>query len=502
MYTFSYRLMAFLMGLGLFLFCPPSQVWGQKPKRSIPRIEYAKKSLFQIPKERIHQFGYLLVPEDRTRADSKIIRLPFFHFKSRSSQPAPDPIIMTLGGPGTSSMQLARYTNYYSYLDDRDLIIFEQRGTQYAQPSLNCPELAKAIQLGISQNLKDTELIEKKRIASQKCQDKLRKKGIQLNAYHTEAIAADMEDLRKLLGIESYNFYGLSYSTKIAQVLMRDYPAAIRSVVMDSPLPLESHYDAENTRNLWEASIALLQDCAEDTLCNTTFPELKSRFLEFMEAANKQALSLSVKQPKSGEEVTYQLGAYEMLALIYPSNTYEIPDMPWRLEQVMGGDYAYLKEQIKSFAEGTPQGIGLGMRLSVWCSEELPFVTDSLLESQQSLAGALKETSPLLYEQAICDVWQVKVRPAQEDKAVLSKLPVLLISGAFDPDTPPRWAANMLSNLPHAFHLVFQGYHHTPSTFWDNPCGMHTVQAFFQNPHQMPALDCFEQIKKPSYRLE
>ena len=34
---------------------------------------------------------------------------------------------------------------YYKYLDDRDFILFEQRGTQYAKPSLDCPEWSQAI---------------------------------------------------------------------------------------------------------------------------------------------------------------------------------------------------------------------------------------------------------------------------------------------------------------------------------------------------------------------
>jgi pimeloyl-ACP methyl ester carboxylesterase len=53
----------------------------------------------------------------------------------------------------------------------------------------------------------------------------------------------------------------LSYGTKIAQTLLRDYPEGIRSVVMDSPLPLEVNYDEESVGNLLESWELIFRDC-------------------------------------------------------------------------------------------------------------------------------------------------------------------------------------------------------------------------------------------------
>ena len=80
--------------------------------------------------------------------------------------------------------------------------------------------------------------------------DRLAKEGIDFNGYNTNEIAADINDLANVLEIEEYNLLTISYSTKIAQVLIRDYPEKIRSVVMDSPLPLEASYDEESVKNL------------------------------------------------------------------------------------------------------------------------------------------------------------------------------------------------------------------------------------------------------------
>ena len=42
-----------------------------------------------------------------------------------------------------------------------------------------------------------------------------------------------------MLGYNRYNVFGLSYGTYLAQTLMRDHPEGIRSVILDSAVPIE-----------------------------------------------------------------------------------------------------------------------------------------------------------------------------------------------------------------------------------------------------------------------
>lgn len=215
-----------------------------------PRFITAKMPPIGIKKDQEYQFGYLIVPENRTDPQSKSIQLPVYIFKSRNPNPKADPIIYTVGGPGYTTMTSAPYMNYYSYLDDRDFILFEQRGTLYSKPHLDCPEWSKAISITNSPNFAKAKKDSILKVAASECRDRLIAKGIDLNGYHTQEIAADIADLRKVLGLKSYNLLTISYSTKIAQVLMRDYPEGIRSVVMDGALPLASKYDEESNFNL------------------------------------------------------------------------------------------------------------------------------------------------------------------------------------------------------------------------------------------------------------
>lgn len=123
-------------------------------------------------------FGYLEVPENRQNLNTKTIKLPIYIFKSRSKNPSPNPVIYTVGGPGYTSMRASQYMKYYKYLDDRDLILFEQRGTQFAQPNLACPEWSEAVYIA---NLPENGEINRDSIfnnAALNCRERLVNRGI------------------------------------------------------------------------------------------------------------------------------------------------------------------------------------------------------------------------------------------------------------------------------------------------------------------------------------
>ena len=127
---------------GLFVFSSSN---GQNTNTFSPKFKKSKKTTHKIKRDQEYTFGYLEVLENRNKPNGNTIQLPVYIFKSRSKNPKSDPILYTVGGPGYTSMRTSQYMKYYRYLDDRDFILFEQRGTQYAQPSLDCPEWSNAI---------------------------------------------------------------------------------------------------------------------------------------------------------------------------------------------------------------------------------------------------------------------------------------------------------------------------------------------------------------------
>ena len=483
----------------LFVF---SISFGQNTNTFSPKFKKSKKTTYKIKKEQEYTFGYLEVLEYRDKPNGNTIQLPVYIFKSRSKNPKADPILYTVGGPGYTSMRASKVMQYYKYLDDRDFILFEQRGTQYAQPSLDCPEWSKAIyqsNLPSADPTKTDSLFQK---AAKDYSEKLRKNEIDLNSYTTNQIAADINDLMNVLEIEEYNLLTLSYSTKIGQVLIRDYPDKIRSVVMDSPLPLEVNYDEESVSNLLESLDKLFMDCESDTDCNTAFPNIKNRFFAYLEEKTNHPLEVKIENPDNGNLETFYLKGADLINVFSYARTGDVPNIPFEINKILNNDLSLVKQQLQSVFQKPGGGIGTGMRLSVWCAGENPFNSQEKIALETTKYPAIKELSPVTFDNEVCKIWGVKKVREIDNQDVKSNIPVLLISGEYDEATPVKWSKAMTNNLTNSYHLIFKGWKHGPTTNWSNPCAMQAANDFFNNPTVIPKPECFEQIKRPEFKTE
>ena len=157
----------------------------------------------------------LTVPEDRSSQDRKTIRFPVVLFHSRSIAPKSDPVIFTEGGPGNSTIRDVRSGRATASLDDRDFIVFEQRGSTYAEPRLACPEMNAIDNRYSDENLTFQQAVSLQVKAALACRKRLTRAGIDVRAYNTAAIADDVADLASGLHLQSINLMGLSYLSLI-----------------------------------------------------------------------------------------------------------------------------------------------------------------------------------------------------------------------------------------------------------------------------------------------
>ena len=467
-----------------------------------PSFNKSEETTHKIPEEQNYTFGYLEVLENRQNPNGKTIEIPVYIFKSRSDNPKKDPILYTVGGPGYTSMRASKYMEYYKYLDGRDLILFEQRGTQFAKPSLDCPEWAKAVYQSNLPNFDTTKNDSLFQNAAKNCNERLRKSGIDLNRYTTNEIAADINDLIDVLGIEKYNLATMSYSTKIGQVLIRDYPDKIRSVVMDSPLPLEVNYDEESVNNILESLEIILNYCKANADCNNAYPNIKTRFLKYLEEKTINPLLVQVENPINGNLETFYLKGKDLITVFSSASTGSVSNIPFEIKKLLNNDLTSVKERLKYVFQEPEKGIGQGMRLSVWCAEENPFNSQEKITIETNKYPAVMGLSPAVFKNEVCNIWSVRKVSKIENEAIKSDIPILLINGEYDNETPVKWAESMANNLTNSFHLVFKGWKHGPTTNWSNQCAMQAANDFFNNPSIKPNPECFAEIQSPIFKIE
>lgn len=463
--------------------------------QSVSRFETSDCAI-QIPKGEKVECGYLVVPEDRTIKNNKTIKLPIAILKSDNPNPQPDPVLRTLGGPGGSSLRMVTGRRFSPWLKDRDMIIFEQRGTKYAQPALKCTEVSEAKISSAKQQLNQKETKGRELEAVKVCRDRLIKQGINLAAYNSTQSAADIEDLRRILKFEKINLYGVSYSARLMLNVMRDFPNGIRSVVLESTLPLEINYDEVGVKEIVRSLDLFFGKCTQNPDCNSAFPNLESKFYDLVKKTNAEPLVISVKDQKSGENINVKLTGDDIVTWLVDyslsSDGNTISEAPLKIQTIIEGDYTSLKDYAESKLQ--PDSYSLGMRYSVWCREEIPFENRSKIAAQSNLFPKLKgyevQTLP-----DVCRIWKLPSANKIENQAVKSNIPTLIMAGEYDAYTPPEWGKMTAANLKNSFFVEVPWAGHGPG--FNSPlCVNEMVADFFNNPVSAPKTICLERINK------
>ncbi len=296
--------------------------------------------------------GYLVVPENRAKPDSALIQLHVAVFQSFAEGPEPDPVVHLAGGPGSSSLDVVGYLfgqGLDAVLDHRDFIFFDQRGTGYSLPRLDCPERNALTPTLLSGALSDDQEFQAIVDAFHRCRDRLQAQGIDLSAYNSAASAADLNDLRLALGYEQLNLYGDSYGTRLALTVMRDYPGAVRSVVLDSTYPLEVNLYTALAPNAERAFNVLFDDCAADPTCNTSYPNLRAVFYQLVDQLNASpaTVPLSVNGNNYQVSLTGDLLIDVLFGGLY--NPVVTAYMPKMIYQIQNGEYSILRNRLSLY---------------------------------------------------------------------------------------------------------------------------------------------------------
>ncbi|MCA9906963.1 MAG: alpha/beta fold hydrolase, partial [Anaerolineae bacterium] len=188
-------------------------------------------------------------------------------------------------------------------LANHELVIFDQRGTGYSEPSLACPESEELMLSTLDEDL-DSE--QSKGLLLQMvtaCHDRLRGEGIDLAAYNSRENAADVDDLRRALGYDQWDLYGISYGTRLAQTVMRDFPDGVRSVVLDSTYPLSADLTVDTIANMDRAFDTFFAGCAANAACSEAYPDLENRFFALADTLNATPILVPVLHVFTGQQL-------------------------------------------------------------------------------------------------------------------------------------------------------------------------------------------------------
>jgi pimeloyl-ACP methyl ester carboxylesterase len=453
--------------------------------------------------------GNLTVAEKRSQTQAlpgRRIELAVAIFHPPGGASHPDPVIFLSGGPGASILETMRYQ--FEWLSEpvfaagRDLIVFDQRGVGVSQPALDCPGYDRLVVDLLDRNWQG-QSVNEDQISTlildelSACRNTLANLA-DLTAYYSTESAADVNDLRLALGYELVNLWGASYGSRLALEVMRRYPAGLRSVVLDSVYPPDVDLYAEAPANFSRALERLFSACAANPTCDQAYPDLRNVFFKTVKQLNTQPVLREIQNPSTGEKYKAWMDGGALLALtfqlLYNGQLRFL--LPGQIYAASRGDYTAF-DRARGALIGQMGFSSRGMMFSVQCNEEVPFSSLEDLKLEQSRYpefSALYKNS-ILGELTfrVCAIWGAGRADASANQAVHSAIPTLVMSGEFDPITPPAWGRHVAETLEKAFFYEYPGLGHGTSV--TEGCPRKMLTAFLNNPTSSPSDACIGEMR-------
>lgn len=431
--------------------------------------------------------GYVTVPERHANPDGPTIRIPVAVRRASSVDSRPDPLLLAQGGPGGDAFVVfSLLTPNTDIAAKRDIVIFNQRGTPYAEPSLDCPEKDEVLPDMLAATEEEGEDLFND--AMDACYARLRSEGIDLSAYNSLENAADVPLIARALGYETYNFYGVSYGTLLGLHLMRNHPEGLRSVILDSVVATDVNFISEIPVSENRVLNEVFAACESDQVCRVQYPNLKERFFAVIRHYDENPVTLVLVNPKTGQKYDAHLDGQILRSVIFqllyvPRMNAVLPKVVADLEQ---GDTRYIESMWPLLLFDQP--IFEGMYYSVICAEDSDIdVADIPVESLPPEIGETARDDIQSYVDT-CARWDVEKLPASIDDPVISDIPTLLLSGRFDPITPPAFALAAAAGLTNATTLVDPAGSHGVAFF--SPCINGIIDSFLDDPTTSPDANC------------
>ncbi|HXM07239.1 MAG TPA: alpha/beta hydrolase [Candidatus Acidoferrum sp.] len=443
-----------------------------------------------IPALKEARCGRLLVPEDRARPGGRTISLSVAIVKSAAAQAKPDPIVWLAGGPGDDAiteipMALAGKLNA-----DRDVIFMSQRGTYSAVPKLTCEQVdrwpEKTLDMPYDAAATGTAYLD----ATVACLKEMAGKTSDLPAYNTLESAADYDDLRTALHIDTWNVYGISYGTDLALTYVKTHPAGIRSVAIDGVFPPQIAGGVSSWASAGEGINAVFAACRAQAACSKRYGDIGATFRRLVIEYEAAPKTVSVAVPGHAGKVKVKISGGMLLQWAVSPGTHLAAKVPAAFYALAHGDPAPIASTW-AIPKLDPNGIGVlsnGLFYGVACAEWVPYETEQSVVAAGRRAfptfpmSILRNAPNLPFMRQNCHVWNVPPAPPLVREATRSNLPTLVVNAQYDGQTAASFGALVARTLPNATVVTIPNIAHvaygSPSAD-ANKCAYAIADSFF-----------------------
>jgi len=371
----------------------------------------------------------------------------------------PDPVFMLAGGPGQAATESYPQVApaFRDVLKKRNVILVDQRGTGKSNPLL-CEDEQKDDAAAVEEiaAASPADKAGTARALAQRCRDALSKTA-DLRFYTTTDAVRDLDAVRQAIGAATVNLVGISYGTRVAQQYAMRHPATTRTIVLDSVAPNTLILGNDFARNLEQALDLQFGQCAKVPACAKALGDPRSRLDALMARLRTDPPLVRYRDAATNQMREEKLLPEHVAGLMrmYAYAPLASSLLPLQLKEASEGRYDGLMAMAKMLDATMAGQMSFGMQLSVICSEDAYGLKDNPGDATTLLGNQFAD-----YLGAQCQVWPKGAMPADFHQPLRSNVPALLMSGEFDPVTPPRYGEEVVKALPNGRHLIVRGQGH------------------------------------------
>ena len=433
----------------------------------------------------------LTVPLDRSGATPGTVKL---HVERLRSSGRRDGALLALaGGPGeAASPYIFDWAlDFRSALRNRDLVVFDQRGTGLSG-ALNCRGL-------FSPSIKTPA---DQASAGERCAQQI---GPRRAFYTTRDSVEDIDAVRRAVGVHKLTLFGVSYGTKVALAYAAKYPQHVEQLVLDSVV------EPRGPGPFWEETFAAIPRVLH-TLCLRGCEEVTKDLLGDLSAVLSSMRSRLLYGPLVGADGRKQVARIGRLRLFYLLIAGDFDPtlragLPAALSAARAGDRApLLRLALRSERGAGPSPAELlsdALFITTTCEEgPLPWDRTSPPEARRAVAeerlravqpavlGPFDRTTALFASAPlqICSRWPTAPAEPQIPDGPFPAVPALVLAGEDDLRTPLESARRIAARIPGAKLVSVPEAGHSVLSGFPRRCGLRAADDFFAGRPVRPCL--------------
>ena len=391
----------------------------------------------------------LVVPLDHSNPGGPTIRVAVARMRA-VAEPRIGVLVMNPGGPGGSGIEMLEWMGPVladpDFLGRFDLVGFDPRGSG-ASTNVSCIDdfddeiMVLGPETGLQEVVADAEEL----VAG--CMER---SGDLAHHVGTNAVARDIDLLRRAMGEEQISYLGYSYGTRLGAVYAALYGDRVRAMVLDGPVdPAErvsrpSRIQADGFEASWSAFAAA---CDAEPACSLgVVGGAEQAFADAVAAVAAAPVPAGDRQVTHGE---FYLG---VAAALYSPETW--PMLGEGLAEVVVSGSAVILQDLGDMLlgrrdDGSYDG-SMDVMFLVDCADdpERP-PPGEVFDASITIADSLAHFGPAFAGSTGCHPLPAAVDPLHVAPADLG-VPALVVYLEGDPATPPAWAGALVAALADA----------------------------------------------------